>query len=705
MTESAATILIVDDDVHVRDLLEVLLKNQGYRTLTAESGLVALEMVDLHAPDLILLDIMMPGMDGYEVAEQLKAGKNTANIPIIMLSALDEQSARLSGLEAGAEEYLNKPVDSAELWLRVRNLLRLKSFGDYLKSHSLILEEQLQQRTIDLERFRTVMDASEDAIFLINRNTMSLIEFNRRACQLLGYTAEELAHKTPAELGETSMENLEVVYDKIIAGKGPSEPLETQIRDKSGRDVEVEIHRQAYRTGEDWVIVGIVRDITRRKESDQRLLTMAHYDTLTGLPNRDLFFTSLQMGLTQAAISRWKLAVLTVNLDGFKNINETWGHVLGDQVLLEVSHRLSECLNASDTLGRVDGDQFALILMIRVGQADTRQTLERIRKALRVPFLVEGQSIVMTASIGIALYPEDGEDAHELVRHAYTAMNSAKKIGPDTYRFYTAQMNADVSARLDLEAALRDAVEKHAFEIVYQPKLNLVTGQICGLEALLRWPRPGQQGVSPAVFVPVLESLGLIGEVGNWVVDRVCAQIAQWQRSGLGLFQVAVNISGQQISNSSLVADIRQALIRHRVEPQWLEVELTESSLMENTSHTIATLETLRASGVSISIDDFGTGYSSLAYLRRFPIDKLKIDIAFIREVTSNPQDAAIARAIIELAHSLGLKVIAEGVETPEQLAFLRKNQCDQIQGYLISKPLPLAELETFLSTPKKQFG
>ncbi|OUM07509.1 two-component system response regulator [Pseudomonas syringae] len=705
MTQPAATILIVDDDVHVRDLLEVLLRNQGYETLTAESGEHALAIIDKRAPDLILLDIMMPGMDGYEVASQLKARKGTANIPIIMLSALDEHSARLSGLEAGAEEYLNKPVDSAELWLRVRNLLRLKAFGDYLKSHSLILEDQLQQRTIDLERFRTVMDASEDAIFLINRNTMSLIEFNRRACQLLGYTAEELSHKTPAELGETSMENLERVYDQIIAGKGPSEPLETQIRDKSGRDVEVEIHRQAYRTGEDWVIVGIVRDITRRKESDQRLLTMAHYDTLTGLPNRDLFFTSLQMGLTQAAISRWKLAALTVNLDGFKNINETWGHVLGDQVLLEVSHRLSDCLNASDTLGRVDGDEFALILMIRDGQADTRQTLERIRKALRVPFQVEGQNIVMTASIGIALYPEDGEDARELIRHAYTAMNNAKKFGVDSYRFYTAQMNAEVSARLDLEAALREAVEKEAFEIVYQPKLNLADDRVCGLEALLRWPRPGLPGVSPAVFIPVLENLGLIGEVGNWVLDRVCAQIADWERTGLGLFQVAVNVSGQQISNSSLVADIRQALTKHRVKPQWLEVELTESSLMENTSHTIATLETLKANGVSISIDDFGTGYSSLAYLRRFPIHKLKIDIAFIREVTSNPQDAAIARAIIELAHSLGLKVIAEGVETPEQLAFLRKNNCDQIQGYLISKPLPLAELETFLSTPEKQFG
>lgn len=311
----------------------------------------------------------------------------------------------------------------------------------------------------------------------------------------------------------------------------------------------------------------------------------------------------------------------------------------------------------------------------------------------------------MTASIGIALYPEDGEDSRELIRHAYTAMNSARKIGPDNYRFYTPQMNADVSARLDLEAALREAVRNQAFEIVYQPKLDLNNDRICGLEALLRWPRPGHPGVSPAVFVPVLESLGLIGEVGNWVVDSVCAQIARWQRSGLGSFQVAVNISGQQISNSSLVADIRQALEKHNVAPHWLEVELTESSLMENTAHTIATLGALRASRVSISIDDFGTGYSSLAYLRRFPIDKLKIDIAFIREVTSNPQDAAIARAIIELAHSLDLLVIAEGVETPEQLAFLRENHCDQIQGYLISKPLPLEELETFLRSQESRVG
>ncbi|MBI6704099.1 EAL domain-containing protein [Pseudomonas viridiflava] len=697
MPETNATILIVDDDVHVRDLLEVLLQNQHYRTQTAESGEQALEMVEKHAPDLILLDIMMPGMDGYEVASRLKSGKTTSNIPIIMLSALDERSARISGLEAGAEEYLNKPVDSAELWLRVRNLLRLKSFGDYMKDHNLILEDQLQQRTIDLERFRSVMDASDDAIFLINRNTMSLIEFNRRACQLLGYTADELQRKTPAELGDSSMEQLEVVYDQIIAGNGPSEPLETMIRDKSGRDVSVEIHRQAYQAGNDWIIVGIVHDITRRKESDQRLLKMAHYDSLTGLPNRDLFYTSLQMGLTQATVSRWKLAVMTVNLDGFKNINETWGHVLGDQTLLEVSKRLARCLNASDTLGRVDGDEFALILMIREGQADTHQILERIRTTLRTPFQIEDQRVVMTASIGVALFPEDGEDARELVRHAYTAMNNAKKKGVDGYRFYTAQMNTEVSERLDLENALREAVQQRAFEIAYQPKVSLEDGSICGLEALLRWPRPDQPRISPAVFVPVLESLALIGEVGSWMIDSVCAQIALWQRSGLGSFQVAVNVSGQQIEGSGLITDIGQALERHKVDPKWLEVELTESSLMENTSHTITTLQTLKNMGVRISIDDFGTGYSSLAYLRRFPIDKLKIDIAFIREVTSNPQDAAIARAIIELAHSLDLKVIAEGVETPEQRAFLTENHCDQIQGYLVSKPLPLDELELYL--------
>ncbi|KAF2391545.1 EAL domain-containing response regulator [Pseudomonas frederiksbergensis] len=697
MSDIAATLLIVDDEPHVCKLLQILLQNQGYQTLTAGSGEEALLMVAQQPPDLILLDIMMPGMDGFEVARQLKTDKATSNIPIIMLSALGEHSARISGLEAGAEDFLSKPVESAELWLRVRNLLRLKAFGDYLKSHSLMLEEQLQQRTIDLERFRSAMDASGDAIFLINRSTMRLIEFNRRACQVLGYTPEELLSKTPADLSEDSTEELEVLYDQIIAGRGPIEATETQIRCKDGSFLAVEIHRQAFKTGDDWIIVGIARDITQRKENDQRMLKMAHYDTLTGLPNRKLFFTTLQMGLTQASLSHWQLAVVTVDLDDFSSVNETWGHLLGDRMLAELGQRLTNCLNVSDTLGRMDGDEFALILMIREGQVDPLQTVERIRETLREPFQLGGQSTAMTASIGIALYPDDGDDAHGLIKHANTAMHRAKKIGRDTYRFYTAQMNEEASARQSMETALREAVKQQAFELFYQPKIGLADGRVCGLEALLRWPRPGQANVSPAVFVPILESLGLITQVGNWVITRVCKQIADWQGAGKGAFQVAVNVSGQQIIEGDLIASIRQALIDHQIEPHWLEIELTESSLMENTAHTIASLQTLQQLGVKVSIDDFGTGYSSLAYLRRFPIDKLKIDIAFIREVTSNPQDAAIARTIIELAHSLNLQVVAEGVETPEQLAFLTANGCDQVQGYLFSRPLPVTELESFL--------
>lgn len=697
MSITAATLLIVDDEPLVRKLLKMLLEDQGYLTLTASSGEEALAIVEQQPPDLILLDIMMPGMDGYEVARKLKSDKSMANIPIIMLSALGEHSARILGLEAGAEDFLNKPVESAELWLRVRNLLRLKAFGDYLKSHNLMLEEQLQQRTIDLERFRSAMDASGDAIFLINRSSMRLIEFNRHACQVMGYSVEELLCKTPADLSDNTIEQLEIMYDQIIAGRSPIEPIETRIRCKDGSYIPVEMHREAYKTGDDWIIVGIARDISRRKETDQRLLKMAHYDSLTGLPNRNLFFTTLQMGLTQALLSNWQLAVVTVDLDDFNNVNETWGHLVGDQMLTELGQRLTNCLNVSDTVGRMDGDEFALILMIREGQADPLQTVERVREKLREPFHLAGQLTAMTASIGIALYPTDGDDAHGLIKHANTAMHRAKKIGRDTYRFYTAQMNVEASARQAMEAALRDAVEQQAFELYYQPKIDLADGSVCGLEALLRWPRSGLPNVSPAVFVPILENLGLITQVGKWVITSVCKQIADWQTAGEKPFRVAVNVSGQQIIEGDLIASIQQVLVDHQIDPHWLEIELTESSLMENTSHTIASLKTLQQMGIKVSIDDFGTGYSSLAYLRRFPIDKLKIDIAFIREVTSNPQDAAIAKTIIELAHSLDLQVIAEGVETVEQLAFLTENGCDQVQGYLFSRPLPISELDELL--------
>ncbi|MBC3921473.1 EAL domain-containing protein (putative c-di-GMP-specific phosphodiesterase class I)/FixJ family two-component response regulator [Pseudomonas lurida] len=402
MASQPATLLIVDDEPQVRKLLETLLQHEGYQTLCAGSGEEALQLVAQQPPDLILLDIMMPGMDGYEVASQLKGDETTAGIPIIMLSALSEPSARVSGLETGAEEFISKPVERVELWLRVRNLLRLKARGDRVN------------------------------------------------------------------------------------------------------------------------------------------------------PSREL----------------------------------------------------------------------------------TRQ--------------------------------QTGMNVHDL-------------------------------AHQDLEEALRLAVEREEFTVHYQPKVEVANGRLCALEALLRWERPDYGAVSPGVFVPVLESIGLIVPVGRWVIDTVCQQIAEWQRGAIGAVEVSVNVSGHQLIEGDLIADIARLLAQHGVAPHWLEVELTEGSLMENTQHTIDSLQRLHAMGVKISIDDFGTGYSSLAYLRRFPIDTLKIDIAFIREVTSNPQDAAITRTIIELAHSLSLRVVAEGVETQAQLAFLKDAGCDQIQGYLFSRPLPVETLERLL--------
>ncbi|WP_397451186.1 EAL domain-containing protein [Pseudomonas sp. NA-150] len=697
MTDSSTTILVVDDDPQVRKLLDMLLRHEGYQTHIASSGEEALEILKDHPPDLILLDVMMPGMDGYQVASHLKASADTSNIPIILLTALNDHAARLEGLAAGAEEFLSKPVDQAELRLRVRNMLRLKSFSDLVLGHSAILEAQVQQRTADLQRFRTAMDVTADAIILIDRKTMSFIEFNVAACNMLGYSRDELLRMSPGDLNGSRLEDLQALYDEIIAGRGSNALTESRMRRNDGSLLNVEIRRQAYQSGQDWIIVGVVRDITDRKEADQRLLHMAHYDTLTGLPNRTLFYSTLQAALDQASDKGLQVAILLIDLDHFKNINDTLGHAVGDDLLRQLSNRLMHCVRIRDTVGRLGGDEFALILVMRDGLKGATSVISKIREVLRAPFHLGGHAIPMTASIGITLFPDDSLDTNTLLKYADTAMYRAKQAGRDNYRFFTAQMNTEVLARLELETALRKAWAEEQFVLHYQPKVSLIDGRVCGLEALLRWQRPGHGLVSPLVFIPILEETGLIVDVGRWVIETACQQIGQWQRSDIGSMQISVNVSGRQFADGTLAADVRRALADNHIAAGLLELELTETSLMVNTESTIASLHSLRDQGVKISIDDFGTGFSSLAYLRRFPIDKLKIDIAFIREVTSNQEDAAIALTIIHLAHSLKLEVIAEGVETEGQLEFLQRNRCDQIQGYLFSRPVGLLAVEQLL--------
>ena len=425
---------------------------------------------------------------------------------------------------------------------------------------------------------------------------------------------------------------------------------------------------------------------------------LAHFDPLTGLPNRSRFRQLLGQALERARQESRPLAVLMLDLDHFKQINDPLGHASGDELLCQLAQRLADCSGERATLGRLGGDEFGLILAGGGDQeSDAVALAARVRQALRAPFVLAGREVNVSASIGVAAFPADADDADTLLRYADTALNRAKEGGRDACRFFTSGMNERAQQRLALETGLRRAIELEQFELYYQPKANVADGRVGGAEALLRWNRPGHGMVAPAEFIPLLEETGLIVPLGAWIVFTACRQIAAWDRQGLGAVRVAVNVASRQFASGELEAVVTNALADSGIDPDLLELELTEGSLMSDTEAAIATMRRLKAGGVRISIDDFGTGYSSLAYLKRFPIDTLKIDIAFIREVTSDAGDAAIVQAIIGMAHSLGLGVVAEGVETAAQLGFLARHHCDYIQGYYFSKPLAAADFTDLL--------
>ncbi|SFM28068.1 EAL domain-containing protein [Rugamonas rubra] len=432
---------------------------------------------------------------------------------------------------------------------------------------------------------------------------------------------------------------------------------------------------------------------------------LAHFDPLTGLPNRSQFRRLLGEALELARSRAAPLDVLMLDLDHFKQINDPLGHACGDELLCQLALRLAACRGERATLGRLGGDEFGLILAGGGDGDDASDAVAlaaRVRQALRAPFALAGREVNLSVSIGVASFPADADDADTMLRYADTALSRAKEGGRDACCFFTSGMNERAQHRLELETGLRRAIELRQFELHYQPKASVGDGRVGGAEALLRWNRPGHGMVAPAGFIPLLEETGLIVPLGAWIIFTACHQIAAWDRQGLGAVRVAVNVASRQFASGELEAVVANALADSGIDPDLLELELTEGSLMSDAEAAIATMRRLKAGGVRISIDDFGTGYSSLAYLKRFPIDTLKIDIAFIREVTSDAGDAAIVLAIIGMAHSLGLSVVAEGVETAAQLGFLARHHCDYIQGYYFSKPLPAAQFAELLHDQRR---
>jgi diguanylate cyclase (GGDEF)-like protein/PAS domain S-box-containing protein len=517
---------------------------------------------------------------------------------------------------------------------------------------------------------------------------------NGRAQQLTGLARDALIGTTLLTILPTYRVN--GIFDDIVKATQVGGMREAEWRGSTPRTRDIWMHRQVVAV--EGGVVAIVRDITERKMAEQRIRHMAQHDDLTGLPNRSLLRDRLGQAIAHAQRKGRCVAVAFIDLDGFKLVNDGLGHNAGDELLKVVGMRMQGCMRRHDTLGRFGGDEFVIILSdLADNPLAITPVLEKIRQAVTEPVLLEGQEVQVSCSMGVVMYPRDGDEPNTLMMNADAAMYRAKDMGKNTFQFYTREMNASVEEKLVLLEGLRSALDEQQFSLLYQPKVDLRSGRILGVEALIRWRHPEHGMVSPLRFIGLAEESGLIVAIGEWVLQSACRQAMAWRAEGLAPLTVSVNVSPRQFEEKRLVERVAQALRDSALPAADLELEVTEGLIMRDLAQSVGKMRELKAMGVSLSIDDFGTGYSSLSALKSFPISSLKIDKSFISELADNPDDQAIALAIIALGHRLNLRVIAEGVETEQQRSFLRANDCDEMQGYLFSRPLPPDEVAALL--------
>lgn len=547
------------------------------------------------------------------------------------------------------------------------------------------------------ERLVNFLDTANDLIFNIAPDGRFLY-VNHAWQRILGYRPEEVSTLKMLDIlhDESRTQCLREFRD-ILAG-GKTDSLEAVFRARDGRLITVEGNLTGIiKDDKSAAIWGICRDISDRKQTQEQLYRLAHHDTLTGLPNRILFLDRLKQARALAHRQKLHMAILFLDLDRFKIINDTLGHSIGDKLLQSVAQRLNSCVREVDTVARIGGDEFIIVLVNLKEASDAEKVAQKISTTLSASFNIEGHELFATTSIGISLYPEDGDDLDNLVKKADIAMYSAKGLGRNTHQYYESSMDEHAHKRLVLENGLRKALEGDEFHLHYQPKIDATSGAITAMEALLRWVHPDLGLLPPSEFIPLAEETGLIVPIGEWVLTKACQQNKAWQQEGLPPVRVAVNLSGYQLQQKNLVEIVNRALAQSGMDPCYLELEITETVIMQNPDFAITILGELQELGVEISIDDFGTGYSSLAHLKRFSVNTLKIDKSFVRDVEINSKDAAIATAIIAMGNSLNLRVIAEGVETEGQVSFLKDNLCDEMQGYFFSRPMPAGDVADFM--------
>ncbi|MBI4986208.1 MAG: EAL domain-containing protein [Rhodocyclales bacterium] len=679
------TLLLVDDEENILRSLVRLLRGEGYRILTATGGAAALQMLAGNEVQVILSDQRMPGMSGSEMLSHVK--ELYPDTVRMVLSGYADLASVTDAINRGnIYKFLIKPWDDDLLRANIR-----EAFDRY----------ELGRKGA---QFTKIYENTVEGI-LITDGDGRIQAVNPAFSAITGYDVAEALGKTPAMLrsGKHDAEFYRDLWRCLLEdGKWTGEIWNrrkdgaiypewlniTAIRDRHG-------HLQQY--------VGLFTDITEHKQAEEKLRYQAYHDPLTDLPNRLMYTEHLDMALPQAQRREEMCGIMMLDLDHFKYVNDTYGHEFGDKLLIHVAQRLRDCIRKEDTLARMGGDEFTFLLPLVADVKDVARVAEKILAAFARPVAIAGKELFVTPSIGISLFPGDGKDAETLLKNADAAMYRAKEGGRNAYQFYTADMNAQAQQRMSLENDLRRALERQELEMYYQPKVALKSGRIVAAEALIRWHHPTRGFVPPSEFIPLAEENGLILPIGEWLVNEVCRQIRRWRDDGLPTVPcIAVNLSGRQFQRQNLPDLLTQAIADAGIEPGDLELELTEGTIMSNAETNIEMLVMLKRMGMSLAIDDFGTGYSSLSYLKRFPIDVLKIDYSFVRDIAHDAASAELVRGVIGMAHGLKLEVVAEGVETPEQLAFLRQHDCDIIQGFLFSKAVPAAAFADLVRADKR---
>jgi diguanylate cyclase (GGDEF)-like protein/PAS domain S-box-containing protein len=690
MNSQASRVLIVDDNELNRDMLARRLTRKGYEVLLVDSARQMLQCLKEEAVDIVLLDIEMPEISGLEALKTLRETYSPIELPVIMVTAKNQSDDVVKALDLGANDYVTKPIDFAVAVARIGTQLSHKRAQEALKESE--------------ERYALAARGANDGLWDWNVQA-NVVYFSPRWKSMLGYQENEIKDKPEEWFNRIHDADRERVREEIAAhqkGSAPQFESEHRMLHKDGSFRWMLCRGLAVHNGSGKTLrmAGWQTDITEGKVSDP----------LTGLPNRLLFTDRLARLFKYAKRRReHSFAVLFLDLDGFKMINDSLGHLVGDQLLVGVASRLEKCLRATDTVARLGegfivarlgGDEFTVLLDDLKDPGDAKQAAERLMKAVTAPFMLGGREVFTSVSIGIALSNPNYDQPEDILRDADTAMYRAKTLGKARYEIFDADMRASVMARLQLEMDLRRAIERGEFNNVYQPIVSLATGKIVGFEALLRWQHPTRGHLSPDEFISVAEETGLIRELGWWNLREACRQMSEWRASYPAWSQLtmSVNLSPKQFLQPNLVEDVGSLLRELNLPPQALRLELTESTVMGDPSAAVEMLQRIKTLGISLAIDDFGTGYSSLSYLHRFPLDTLKIDRSFISGVVNGHDGTEIARTILPMASNLHLDVVAEGVETIEQLVLLKKLQCKYGQGFYFSKPLSAEEAVSLLA-------